>query len=95
MSCSVKDIKLQEADKTGPIDKRLVKSDLRAKLQAGELKAADLVAAERLARQSSSPDNLTLYSMVKRTLQGCRASTGSRINNYALEPRLKSAVWAL
>lgn len=60
---------VQEAGKTAHIDKRLVKGDIRAKLQAGGLTYADLKAAQHLAKTNSSPENLTLYSLVKRQLE--------------------------
>ena len=61
---------VQEASRTAHIDKRLVKTDLMRKLQAGELVDADLKAAHRLAKTNSSLENMTLYSRIKRQLNG-------------------------
>ncbi|MFB6803432.1 hypothetical protein ACFCVU_20030 [Peribacillus butanolivorans] len=60
---------VSEASKTANIDKRLTKNDLTQKLQGGNVSQADLKAAEKLARQNSSPDNLVIYSMVKKQLE--------------------------
>lgn len=58
-----------EAGKTSHIDKRLTKSELTQKVQGGDVSQLDLKAAEKLARQNSSPENLVLYSMVKKQLE--------------------------
>lgn len=60
---------VQESGKTAHIDRRNVRSELRNKLAAGEpLTKDDLVAAEKLARLYSTPDNLVMYSQIKSQL---------------------------
>ncbi|MFU2013731.1 hypothetical protein ACM6Q7_01435 [Peribacillus butanolivorans] len=51
------------------IDKRLTKNDLTQKPQDRNVSQPDLNAAEKLARQNSSPGNLVLYSTIKKQLE--------------------------
>ncbi|MFB5932992.1 hypothetical protein ACE8FZ_06720 [Peribacillus frigoritolerans] len=60
---------VSESSKTAHIDKRLTKNDLTQKLQDGNVSPTDLKAAEKLARQNSSPENLVLYSTIKKQLE--------------------------
>ncbi|MFK4388801.1 hypothetical protein ABH916_000729 [Peribacillus frigoritolerans] len=57
------------ASKTAHIDKRLTKTNLTQKLQDGNVSPVDLKAAEKLARQNSTPENLVLYSTIKKQLE--------------------------
>lgn len=58
---------VQESNKTKHIDLRVGIQQLRQKISAGEkLVKSDLLAAEKLVRQSSTPDNLAMYSTIKR-----------------------------
>lgn len=60
---------VQESNKTKHIDLRVGIQQLRQKLQAGEkMDKKDLLSAEKLTRQSSTPDNLALYSQIKRSI---------------------------
>jgi hypothetical protein len=56
---------VNEANKTGHIDRRLIKSDLIAKLREGNVSQADLKAAEKLARQNGTTENRVLYAKIK------------------------------
>ncbi|WHY93757.1 hypothetical protein QNK12_09970 [Neobacillus cucumis] len=56
----------QENRKTAHIDLRIARSELQSKLAAGErLSKSDLVMAEKLARQNTSPENMAMYSQIK------------------------------
>jgi hypothetical protein len=57
---------VQETRKTAHIDIRIARSDLRNKLVSGEkFTKGDLELAEKLARQNSTPDNISMYSQIK------------------------------
>ncbi|WP_110928770.1 hypothetical protein [Bacillus massiliglaciei] len=60
---------VREVEKTAHIDRRVLKSDLFLKLSEGSLSKSDLISAEKLARQNGSPENMVLYSTIKRHIE--------------------------
>lgn len=55
-----------EGEKTAHIDHRVLGSQLRAKLAEGKVTKADVRAAERYAKNNPTPDNIGLYTQIKR-----------------------------
>ncbi|WP_427052370.1 hypothetical protein [Paenibacillus sp. TC-CSREp1] len=55
-----------EGEKMAHIDHRILGSQLRTKLADGTVTRADVKAAERYAKNNPSPDNIGLYTQIKR-----------------------------
>lgn len=59
-----------EGEKTAHIDHRVLGSQLRTKLAEGKVTKADVKAAERYAKSNPTPDNIGLYTQIKRSAKG-------------------------
>lgn len=55
-----------EGEKTAHIDHRVLGGQLRAKLAEGTVTKADVKAAERYAKINPTPDNIALFTKIKR-----------------------------
>ncbi|WP_339260178.1 hypothetical protein MKZ12_09890 [Paenibacillus sp. FSL R5-0713] len=55
-----------EGEKTAHIDHRVLGSQLRTKLAEGTVTKADVKAAERYAKITPTPDNIALFTKIKR-----------------------------
>ncbi|WP_339167147.1 hypothetical protein MKX75_23925 [Paenibacillus sp. FSL R5-0341] len=55
-----------EGEKTAHIDHRVLGGHLRTKLAEGTVTKADVKAAERYAKSNPTPDNIGLYTQIKR-----------------------------
>ncbi|MDM5339684.1 hypothetical protein QUF84_21015 [Fictibacillus enclensis] len=58
----------KEANKTAHIDRRLLQSELKNKIAAGEVTKTDLERAALLAKTNGSDDNKVLYATIKKLL---------------------------
>lgn len=59
-----------EGEKTAHIDHRILGYQLRTKLAEGNVTKADVKAAERYAKSNPTPDNIGLYTQIKRSAEG-------------------------
>ncbi|KAG2856690.1 hypothetical protein PC115_g25846 [Phytophthora cactorum] len=59
-----------EGEKTAHIDHRVLGGQLRTKLAEGTVTKADVKAAERYAKSNPTPDNIGLYTQIKRSVEG-------------------------
>ncbi|MDR9748818.1 hypothetical protein [Paenibacillus taichungensis] len=58
-----------EGEKTAHIDHRVLGGQLRTKLAEGTVTRADVKAAERYAKSNPTPDNIGLYTQIKRSAE--------------------------
>lgn len=59
-----------EAEKSAHIDHRVLGGQLRTKLAEGKVTKADVKAAQRYAKSNPTPDNIGLYTQIKRSAEG-------------------------